>query len=280
MQAADVTGRARIAAVLAVISLLLAALQPVRAQSASTRRIAVAAASDLQAVFPELVSRFEHDSGVKVAVSFGSSGSFSAQIQNGAPFDVFFSADVDYPRRLVASGHAEANSLYQYATGRIVLWTRKDTGIDVQRGLDVLRDARVRRIAIANPRHARYGRAAVAALRHEALYDAVQGKLVVGENISQTAQLADSGNADAGIIAMSLALAPALAEGGTYFEIPSSAHPPIEQAAVVLTVSRNKEAARELLAYLARPAIGQLLQRFGFAAPCAGARPGRIIHDS
>ena len=279
MRAGDATGRAPIAAGLAVIGVLLAALQPVRAQSAQTRRIAVAAASDLQAVFPELVSRFEHDSGVKVTVSFGSSGNFFAQIQNGAPFDVFFSADVDYPRRLVASGHAEANSLHQYATGRIVLWTRKDTGIDVRRGLEVLRDARVRRIAIANPRHAPYGRAAVGALRHEALYEAVQGKLVMGENISQTAQLVDSGNADAGIIAMSLALGPALGERGTYFEIPPTDHPPIEQAAVVLTVSRNKEAARELLAYLTRPAIDQLLQRFGFTAPRAGML-GRIIHDS
>src|SRR5262249_18312364 len=167
-----------------------------------------------------------------VTVSFGSSGNFFAQIQDGAPFDVFFSADVDYPRQLVASGHAEAGSLSQYATGRIVLWTRKDTGMDVRRGLGILREARVRRIAIANPRHAPYGRAAVAALRHEHVYDAVESRLVMGENISQTAQLVDSGNADVGIIALSLALGPALRERGTYVEIPAAAYPPIEQAAV------------------------------------------------
>jgi molybdate transport system substrate-binding protein len=261
-------GRAGIVALLA-IGVLAVAVWPARTQSAAPRRIAVAAASDLQVVFPELISRFERDTGVKVTASFGSSGNFFAQIQNGAPFDVFFSADIDHPRQLVASGHAEADSLYRYATGRIVLWTRKDAGIDVRRGLKVLQDARVRRIAIANPRHAPYGRAAVAALRHEAVYDAVQGKLVMGENIAQAAQLVDSGNADVGIIALSLALGPALGASGTYFEIPATAHPPIEQAAVVLTVSRSRETARELVAYLKRPAIGQLLQRFGFAVPRA-----------
>ena len=259
-------GRAGIVAVVAT-GVLAVTADSGSTQSAAPRKIAVAAASDLQAVFPELLSRFERDTGVKVTASFGSSGNFFAQIQNGAPFDVFFSADIEHPRQLVASGHAEADSLYQYATGRIVLWTRKDTGIDVRRGLKVLQESRVRRIAIANPQHAPYGRAAVAALRHEAVYDAVQGKLVMGENISQAAQLVDPGNADAGIIALSLALGPALRERGTYFEIPATAHPPIEQTAVVLTASRSKDTARELVAYLKGPAIGELLQRFGFAVP-------------
>lgn len=265
-------GRTGVVACLLAIVALAASVGPASTQSAAPRAIAVAAASDLQAVFPELASRFERDTGVKVTVSFGSSGNFLAQIQNGAPFDLFFSADIDYPRRLVASGHAEANSLYQYATGRIVLWTRKDTGIEVRRGLKMLQDVRVRRIAIANPQHAPYGRAAVAALRHEKVYDAVQSKLVMGENISQTAQLADSGNADVGIIALSLALGPVLRSSGAYVEIPATAHPPIEQGAVVLSASRSKETARELLAYLKRPATGQLLQQFGFAAPRAPAR--------
>src|SRR5213083_912898 len=131
----------------------------------TSAQIIVAAAADLNAALSEIAANYEKSGGSKVRLSFGSSGNLFAQIQNGAPFDVFFSADVDYPRRLVASGHAEANSLHQYATGRIGLWTRKDTGIDVRRGLEVLRDARVRRIAIANPRHAPYGRAAVGALR-------------------------------------------------------------------------------------------------------------------
>jgi molybdate transport system substrate-binding protein len=265
-------GRARVAACLAVIGVLASAPRPAHMQSAAPRAIAVAAASDLQTVLPELVSRFERDTGARATVSFGSSGNFFAQIQNGAPFDVFLSADIDYPRRLIASGHAEANSLYRYATGRIVLWTRKDTGIDVRRGLEILKEPRVRRIAIANPQHAPYGRAAMAALRHDRVDEAVKGKLVLGENISQTAQLVDSGNADVGIIALSLALGPALRDSGTYVPIHVTAHPAIEQAAVVVSASRSKETAREFLAYLTRPAVGELLQRFGFAPPPAPAR--------
>jgi molybdate transport system substrate-binding protein len=236
------------------------------AQPPGGRTLTIAAASDLQTLFPELVSRFERETGAKVTVSFGSSGNFFAQIQNGAPFDLYFSADVDYPRRLVKSGYGEAASFYEYAVGRIVLWTRSDRGIDVGRGLSVLRDGRVRRVAIANPQHAPYGRAAVAALRHEKLYDAVQARLVLGENISQAAQLVDSGNADVGIIALSLALGPALRASGTYVEIPASAHPPIEQAAVIVSASKNRDAARSFLTFVQQPAARQLLQRFGFAA--------------
>src|SRR5262249_39286305 len=160
-------------------------------------------------------SRFEKDTRQPVRVTFGSSGNFFAQIQNGAPFDVFLSADIDYPKRLEAAGQAEPGTVYTYATGHIVLWTRKDSGIDVSRGLAVLADERVRRIAVANPQHAPHGRAAVAALRHEHLYDRIQSKLVFGENISQTAQFAQSGSSDVGMIALSLALGPSLKSGGT-----------------------------------------------------------------
>ena len=127
----------------------------------------------------------EKETGIRTTVTFGSSGSFFAQIQNGAPFDVFFSADLDYPRQLAASGHAEASSLYPFATGRIALWTRKDTGIDLTRGLHVLREARVRRIAIANPKVAPYGRAAVAAMRSAKVYEAAEGKLDFPERIRE-----------------------------------------------------------------------------------------------
>jgi molybdate transport system substrate-binding protein len=213
---------------------------------------------------PEIVKGFERESRATVTVSFGSSGNFVAQIQNGAPYDIYLSADIDYPRQLVASKHADASSLYRYATGRIVLWARKDSGIDVQRGLSVLKDAAVKRIAIANAKLAPYGRAAEAALRREHLYDAIRRKLVIGDNISQTAQLVDSGNADVGIIALSLARGPALRASGQYFEIPESAHPPIEQAAVIITASKNKEVAGELLAYLKRPELARRLHEFGF----------------
>ncbi len=236
------------------------------------RELAIAAASDLQTVLPEIASRFQRETGVVVKASLGSSGNFFAQIQNGAPFDVFLSADIAYPKRLAASGHADASSQYGYATGRIVLWTRNDSGIDVRKGLAVLKDARVRRIAIANPEHAPYGRAAVAALRHDKLYDAVQSKLVLGENIAQAAQFADSGNADAGIIALALALGPALRSSGTYVEIAETSHPPIQQAAIIVSASTRKAAARQFITYLARPEIVQLLARFGFGAPLQPAR--------
>jgi molybdate transport system substrate-binding protein len=218
----------------------------------------------LQAALPEILKGFERESRARVMVSFGSSGNFFAQIQNGAPYDVYLSADIDYPRQLVASKHAEASSLYRYATGRIVLWTRQDSGIDVRRGLPVLKDPVVKRIAIANARLAPYGRAAEAALRRAQLYDAIRGKLVIGDNISQAAQLVDSGNADVGIIALSLALGPALRASGRYFDIPESAHPPIEQAAVIVTASKHKELAGQLLAYLKRPEVAGRLNEFGF----------------
>jgi molybdate transport system substrate-binding protein len=247
-------------------------------QRTDVRPLAVAAASDLQAALPEVIARFEKESGTKVAVSFGSSGNFFAQIQNGAPFDVFLSADVDYPTKLVASGHADGASLYQYATGRIVLWTRRASGIDLSKGLGVLREPAVKRIAIANPQHAPYGRAAVDALKSSRLYDVVQPKLVLGENISQAAQLVDSGNAEVGILALSVALGQAL-RAGVYFEVPSSAHPPIQQAAVVLNAARNVDRARQLLAFFKRPATIQLLQRFGFTPPPLPSRQNPRPHQ-
>jgi molybdate transport system substrate-binding protein len=253
----------------AVVAMALgAAARPATGQDV----LRVAAASDLQTVFPALVRRFETETGITVTVSFGSSGNFFAQIQNGAPFDVFVSADIDYPRQLGASGHADPATLYVYATGRIVLWTRKDTGVDVKRGLEVLRDPKVRRIAIANPLHAPYGRAAVAVLKGQQLYEVVEPKLVLGENISQTAQLADSGNAQAAIIALSLALGPALQASGSYAEIPASGHPPIRQAAIVVSASKSKQAARRFLTYLRGTEAQAMLRRFGFAP--GAARPG------
>jgi len=249
-----------------------AGLSHVPAQSTAVRTLTIAAASDLQAALPEVIKGFERQARARVTVSFGSSGTFFAQIQNGAPYDVYLSADIDYPRQLVASGHANGSSLYQYATGRIVLWTRKQSGIDVTTGLKGLTDSRVKRIAIANPKFAPYGRAAEAALRHDMVYDAVRSKLVLGDNISQTAQLVDSGNADVGIIAHSLALGPGLRANGTYAEIPATAHPPIDQAAVIVTASTHMELAREFLAYLTRRDVVEHLQQFGFTLPQRAAR--------
>ena len=234
---------------------------------ASAQDLSIAAASDLQSVFPALAERFQRETGHRVGLTFGSSGNFFSQIQNGAPFDLFFSADLDYAGRLEAAGLAERGSLYRYATGRIVLWMRNDSGIDVRRGLSVLGDSRVRRVAIANPEHAPYGRAAVAALQHEKLYNTVRPKLVFGESISQAAQFIQSGNAEAGIIALSLARAPALRAGGSYYEIPTAFYPPIEQGAVITRASRHKDTARQFLAFLRRSDISRVMQEFGFSIP-------------
>lgn len=227
--------------------------------------LVIAAASDLQSALPAIASRFEKETGHKVALTFGSSGNFFTQIKNGAPFDVFLSADLDYPRQLERAGQAEPGSFYQYATGRLVLWTRTDTGIDVRRGLIALTDERVHHIAIANPEHAPYGRAAVAALRRDGVYERVHGKLVLGENISQAAQFAQSGNAEVGMVALSLALSPAMTKSGTYVDIPRSWYPGIEQAAVVLASSPRKALARQFVDYMKRPETGRILQSFGFA---------------
>jgi molybdate transport system substrate-binding protein len=245
-----------------IVAYLLLACRLVAAQS-----VTVAAASDLQSALPAIAAQFEKDTGHQVKLIFGSSGNFFTQIQNGAPFDVLLSADIDYPRRLEGSGEAERGSLYEYATGRLVLWTRRDSGIDVRRGLTVLTDVRVRHVAIANPEHAPYGRAAVAALRHEGLYERVQGKFVLGENISQAAQFAQSGSAEVGVLALSLALSPTLKSSGTYVDIPEPWYPPIAQAAVVLSSSRQKAVARQFVDYLKNPASVRTLRSYGFGVP-------------
>ena len=197
----SVYGARAVAALLVMLSARLSAADT----------IAIAAASDLQSAMPELARQFEATSGHQVRVTYGSSGNFFAQIQNGAPFDVYCSADVDYPKRLEAAGLAEPGTRYDYAIGRLVVWTRGGSAIDVSRGLEALRASAVRRIAIANPDHAPYGRAAVAAMRNAGVYDAVKAKLVLGENISQAAQFVESGNADVALLALAVSLGP----GGT-----------------------------------------------------------------
>jgi molybdate transport system substrate-binding protein len=238
----------------------------------SAQSLTVAAASDLQAVFPTLAERFQRETGHAVNATFGSSGNFFAQIQNGAPFDVFLSADIEYPRQLETAKQAEPGTLRAYATGQLVVWTRASTGLDIRAGLAIVNDARVKHVAIANPEHAPYGRAAVAALQHEQLYDAARAKFVLGENISQAAQFAESGNAEVGILALSLALTPAMRGSGTYVLVPSASYPPIEQAAIVLSSSRRKDLARQFLAFLGRPDVARILDAAGFGPPPAVGR--------
>jgi molybdate transport system substrate-binding protein len=245
------------------VLLLAAFLVP----SGSAQEITVAAAADLQSAFQEVAARFQKETGKSVKLTFGSSGNFFAQIQNGAPFDLFFSADIDYPKKLEAAGLTEPGTLYPYATGKIVLWTANESKLDLSQGLKVLLDPTIKKIAIANPAHAPYGRAAVAAMQHEEIYDQVAPKFVLGENISQTLTFVVSGNADIGIVALSLALAPALKDKGKYVEIPADSYPPIEQAAVVLKSSLNKETARQFLNFLKTPPMLDLLRAYGFSVP-------------
>ncbi len=231
------------------------------------QEITVAAAADLQFAFQDVATRFQKDTGKSVKLIFGSSGNFFTQIQNGAPFDVFFSADIAYPKKLEAAGLAEPGTLYPYATGKIVLWVPNESKLDLGQGVRVLLDPSIKKIAVANPEHAPYGRAAVAAIKHENIYDKVSDKFVLGENISQAASFVASSSAEIAIVALSLALAPAMKQKGRYVEISADAYPPLEQAAVILKSSQNKDIARQFIDFLKTPPILELLRGYGFSVP-------------
>jgi len=251
-----------------LLVVVLAALSSAR--PASGQEIAVAAAADLKFAMGELAANFEKQTGNKVNVTYGSSGNFFSQIQNGAPFDLFFSADLEYAKKLEAGGQAEPGTLYNYAVGRIVIWMPPGTKVDLNaQGMNALLDSAIRKIAIANPVHAPYGRSAVAALKKAGIYEKVEPKLVYGENISQAAQFVQSGNAQAGFIALSLAISPAMKDSGEMWLIPAELHPPIEQAAVVVRNSQKKEAAKAFLEYIKSAAGKAVMDRYGFTTPPA-----------
>jgi molybdate transport system substrate-binding protein len=237
---------------------------------AVSEEITIAAASDLNFAFRDIVVEYEKTTGNHVRLSLGSSGNFFAQIQNGAPFDLYFSADIAYPRKLEEAALTVPGSLYQYAVGRIVLWTGHESRIDVTQGFEVLREPTVRKVAIANPKHAPYGRAAVAAMEYFKVYDQVKDKLILGENISQAAQFIESGACDIGIIALSLAVAPAMKSKGVYWEVPAEAHPPLDQGAVILKSSKQQESAKQFLAFIKGERGQEIMKRYGFTVPSAG----------
>lgn len=237
--------------------------------------ITVAAASDLTYAMNEIAANFEKATGCSVRLSMGSSGNFLTQIENGAPFDLFFSADIAYPKKLEAEGLAAPGSTYLYAIGRIALWTRNDSRVDVGKGFAALRDPEVKKISIANPEHAPYGRAAEEALRQAGVYDAVKDRLVLGENISQAAEFVESGNADAGILALSLVASPAMKSKGRAWNIPENLYTPIQQGAVAVRAAANPEGARQFLDYIRMPATAALLERYGFALPARTSDGGK-----
>lgn len=249
-------------ALLALIALLLAP------SAGALDRPPIAAASDLQAALPEVAAAFQRKTGMSVRLTFGSSGAFTQQIQNGAPFEVFLSADQAYVQRLQAAGRTEgAGDLY--AVGRIGVFTPKGSPVRADAALRDLgaaaRDGRLKRLAIANPAHAPYGRAAREVLQHAGLWGAVESRLVLGENVSQATQFATSGSAQAGIIPLSLATTPAVTSAGAFALLPANWHQPLRQRAVLLKGAGPT--ARAFYGFLKGPEARAILGRYGFTLP-------------
>jgi molybdate transport system substrate-binding protein len=245
--------------------LLLAALGlagPAAARPAPPAALTIAAAADLKYALDSLVTIFKRQHPqAPVTVVYGSSGRFYEQLSHGAPFDMFFSADSEYPRRLQQAGRT-AGAPVPYAQGRLVLWSRQ---LDVPaQGLKALSAPQLRHLAIANPAHAPYGQKAEEILRHYQLYDQLKPKLVLGENIGQAAQYAATGAAEAGILAYSLALSPALRRAGRFYLIPTTAHTPLRQSFVVLKSAKDNATARDFATFIASPAARAALKKYGF----------------
>ena len=244
----------------------LALITPAQAEE-SPAVLTIAAASDLAWCMDELNAEFRRQHpGVELKTTTGASGNFFAQIKAGAPFDVFLSADLNYPRELVKAGLAVESSLFLYATGHIALWTTRD-GVDVSTGLTALKSPAIAKIAIANPDIAPYGRAAKAALQSAGVWDAVQDRLVFGENIAQTAQFVQTGNVDAGIVSLSLLKSPKMTGVGRYFEIPEALHPRLEQGGVITLHGRDNPQAAAYLAFLGSAGARAVFDRYGFLLP-------------
>jgi molybdate transport system substrate-binding protein len=241
--------------------LSLLALLPLAPAFAQTP-LRIAAAADLEPVLPPILAQFTQSTGIHAEATYQASAELTTQILNGAPFDLFLSADLSYPKRLIDTGLADSTSPITYARGTLVLFARKNTGLPLP-SLDLLRNPNLKRLAIANPDRAPYGRVAIAALTSLQLYDSLKPRLVIAENISQTAQFVDSGNANAGLISLTSALTPRLSASGTYFVIPRDLYPPIEQGAVIVKKSRQLAEARKFLDYLLSAPVQAQLAKSG-----------------
>lgn len=253
------------------ITLLLLALLALPLARADT--LLVAAASDLTYCIDELGAAFgKQVPGAQLKVSLGSSGNFFAQIKHGAPYDVFMSADMSYPARLAQEGVADGATLAPYALGRIALWSL-DARFNLAQGMQVLKDPRITRIAIANPEFAPYGRAARAALQHNGLWDTLKDKLVFGENISQTAQFVQTGNAQVGIVSGATLSSPRIKGMGSRYMIAETDTPPIEQGAIVTQHGKTNALAPLFMRFLRSQAARDIFARSGFALPREKAAP-------
>ncbi len=239
-----------------VALIFLVGLAPAAAQAP----LRIAAAADLTPVLPPILAEFQKATGIHAEATFQASATLVTQIQNGAPFDIFFAANVAYPQRLVDAGLAEESVPVVYAKGTLVLWTRKDSGMGAP-SLALLRSSALKRLAIANPDRAPYGKAAVSALQSLGLYRSLKPRLVTAENIAQAAEFADSANADAGLISLTSAKTAQMTAAGSYFVMPRDSYPPLEQAAVVLKHAAAPEAAQKFLDFvLSAPVQAQLAQ--------------------
>ncbi len=241
------------------------------ANTAQAEKITVAAAADLKFAMDEIVTGFNKShSGDEVQVVYGSSGKFHTQIQQGAPYELFFSADIGFPRELAKQGQA-SSEVKPYAVGRIVLWSADMDATKMT--LASLTDPKITKIAIANPKHAPYGKRAEEALRSAGLWEKIQPKLVFGENIAQTAQYVQSGNAQVGIIALALVLNPELSKKGGYYLIPDTMHNPLEQGFIITKLGANKPLAKQFADYMGSKQVRTIMTKYGFVLP--GEKTGR-----
>ncbi|HEY3703680.1 MAG TPA: molybdate ABC transporter substrate-binding protein [Terracidiphilus sp.] len=242
---------------------------------AAAQTIRIAAAADLEPVLPPILEQFRQTTGITAQPTYQASAALTTQIQNGAPFDLFLSANMDYPQKLVTAGLAQglgegaSGTPILYANGTLVLWTRKDSRLPPP-SIDLLRNPALKRLAIANPDRAPYGKAAIAALQKLGLYDSLKPRFAVAENIAQAAQFVDTGNADAGLISLTSAKTGRLTADGQYFEIPADLYPPIEQGAVLVAKTSQRVAAKKFLVFLMSAPVQQQLRQYGLT-------PGRPV---
>jgi len=238
-------------------------------EAGGDRGVSVAAAADLKFALDEMLPVFQKKNpGIRITVAYSSSGNFYSQLINQAPFDLFLSADLSYPKKLSQQGLTIPGMEFTYAVGRIVIWVPSGSRIDVEKlEINALKDPSVTHIAIANPEHAPYGRAAEAALRSTGVYESVKQKLVFGENVGQTLQFVQSGNAEIGVIALALAMSPALREKGRFWEVPMGEYPRLEQGGVILKWAKDVEAARKFRTFLIGREGQSILEKFGFSEP-------------
>jgi len=251
---------------LLVLSALL--FPPFAARPEGQRTLTVAVAANLKPAFEELAARFQaKNPGLEVKATYGASGNFFAQLSNGAPFDLFLSADADFPAKVVKQGLADGPA-FTYVYGKLVVWVPKASTLDLDgKGLAALADPSVQKIAIANPEVAPYGRAAKAALEKAGIFEKLKARIVEGQSVSQAAQFVESGNAQAGFVPLSLAKVPPLSEEGRFWLVPPATHPRIEQAGVVLKGSKEAALAHALATFLTSEAARDVLERFGYDLP-------------